>query len=501
MWILCIICAAFGGGFAEAYAVEAQLLWPPSVSDASRQGISDRRVTVRDLATQEPSLSHAAELAEQGFTVFRPGLQADDELGREELRRDLARGDSGAAITRLLDAKAALFSRLGFAWARCGEPRERRSGPLGLVPGEDRLLSFVPLPPPLGLPAMAMRGLTSFLRRMPTAGRLLKVSMAVRVAVQPLALQQANEDNSSRHRQRQRWWWHSEIGAGDAIVVDELLCRHSPMVLPGEDALQRARKAAQQLRAALTGDGSRGSPRRAAKVCGGIDAEVLDPAPYPIIGGRYTVDTKPSALVRRLESVESDVIGELRPGGVVTVLAKGLESPGRAQVYTEHALQMKGYISDGSAGGLDSSTSPHGGVTGWVSSAAYNGTRLLHPVSVPPVGQVPTQALAKLQDDFASTLRGICEWVNVTVGAAAAAPATDGSAWHVEHVRTRHVRTLEKNLLESEQLSVEAQCLAFEAPEPRQAVAAGITAVTILTGSCVLAAMRVASTSSPRFDM
>ncbi|CAE8683795.1 unnamed protein product [Polarella glacialis] len=153
-----------------------------------------------------------------------------------------------------------------------------------------------------------MTVLDVLLRRLPSAGRLLKVTLVVKAPVQPQGLLQDSTSSSSGSplggatrfaRQRQRWWWHSKVGRGDAIVLDELRCQHSPLVLPGEEALHRARKAAQQLRSALlaylpllnrpsaasNSEGAaaiKGLPH-ALRVCAGLEADILDPAPYPVL--------------------------------------------------------------------------------------------------------------------------------------------------------------------------------------------------------------------------
>eukprot|EP00930_Biecheleria_cincta_P035044 TRINITY_DN24139_c0_g1_i1.p1 TRINITY_DN24139_c0_g1~~TRINITY_DN24139_c0_g1_i1.p1 ORF type:complete len:559 (-),score=105.17 TRINITY_DN24139_c0_g1_i1:125-1717(-) len=528
---------------ADAATVEARLLWPPSAGGSggmsasqSSSSSSSARLKVQDLAdgeTQhgereehETDPSSATLLARLGFAVLRPALPEEDFVGNAEIARDLERGNIGTAMARLLHPEAALFQRLGLWWARCGEPRVKRSAPLGHVPGEDRLLSKVPLPAPVGLP---LHVVGKILRQLPSFGRLLKVSLAVQAPVQATALRPYHDlatpaapaaaaaaagtcdaaaatDSSSsracaatapRSRPQQPWWWHSKLGAGDAIVLDEMRSQHSPIVLPGEEALHRARNPARMLRAALMADAGRGPPRQATKICSGLQDEVLEPDPYPVIGGRYMVQLEPSALLRRWESCESDVIGELKPGSVVTVLARG-DEVGRAQIYTEHAMLMPGFISDGEDPSFTSATS---GVDGWVQSALYNGTRLLHPLFNTPPTQVPTPAISKLLDDFGSTLRGICEWVNVTVGAAAAAPATEASAQHVEFVRNLHIEMLEKQLLASEQLSIEAQCVAVEVPSPRVLLVAGVMTASLVGGTCILVAMRLASAASPPYEM
>merc|ERR1719375_2735013 len=121
---------------------------------------------------------------------------------------------------------------------------------------------------------------------------------------------------------RRRWWWHSKLRAGDVVVRDMLRSPRGSFELAGESALSRIADLARSLAAALRGP-SNGDLRGAVRACGGIDEHVLDPVPFPAIGERYVVTTEPTALLRRLESVESDVVAEMRPGSIVTVLEVG----------------------------------------------------------------------------------------------------------------------------------------------------------------------------------
>ncbi|CAE7032186.1 unnamed protein product, partial [Symbiodinium sp. CCMP2592] len=387
-------------------------------------------VRLRNLAEQIPEHAGSA-LRRRGVAVLRPGLSTDDVVGQDFLRRELQREDMTSAMSRLLRPDSQLFVRLGFGPAWCGEFQIRQAPPR--KSGQEPSPPFLPLSGPLNVPLVWLQPL----RYIPWLARLLKVVLAARVPVQPLAVRPKQQEDSGGDPPS--WWWHSEVGEGDVIVLDHSVASDSPCSLPGEDALQEAGQAARLLGEAL----SMGCPPdRALEVCEAFAADVLDPAPYPAVGRQYIVQSLPSALIRREENVESDVVGELRPGSIVSILTRGVESPGRVEVFTEQAMRMPGYLSDEGPSGLASA-----GLKGWISSEAYNGTRLL--VSLEPA-EVPAATERQL-GELSGALRGICAWVNVTLASASA-----GSTWRTEQICKRHAGTLEQMLLKSEHLSVEA---------------------------------------------
>ncbi|CAE7446634.1 unnamed protein product [Symbiodinium natans] len=436
-------------GIVGAAGLEGELLYPP--------GSQETLVRLQDLA--EEGLDAAGSvLRHRGVAVLRPGLAADDVVGKDFLRRELQRDDVTSAMSRLLRPDSRLFTRLGFGSAWCGEFRTRRSSPReqGQEPPP-----WASLPTPGSVSMLWLR----LLRYVPWLGRVLKVVLSARVPVQPVAVR---TDQEAAGGDWSTWWWHSLVGEGDVIVLDHLRTLDSPVTLPGESSLHLAGKAARSLREALR----QGSPEGAFEVCESLADDILDPVPYPAVGRQYTVQSLPSTLIRREESVESDVIGELRPGSMVSILARGAESPGRVEVFTEQAMRMPGYVSDEGASAPTSAA----GLKGWISSEAYNGTRLLkpkEPVEVPPATM---QRLAELS----GALRGICSWANVTLASAT------GPTWRTEQICKRHVGTLEQMLLKSEHLSIEVMCVSLEPWETHQLVALAMTGLMLLLGTLVL---------------
>merc|ERR1712232_160246 len=135
--------------------------------------------------------------------------------------------------------------------------------------------------------------------------------------------------------------------------------------------------------------------RDAARACSDMEKRVLEPAPYPMMGERYTIHIRPSALVRREENSESDVIAELRVGGVVTVLDVGEEDTGRAKVYTEHAVRIMMEAFEDGGELISSHKGVPGGVTGWITSAGLDGQHFLRPLAVLSSGEKPPVTLAE----------------------------------------------------------------------------------------------------------
>merc|ERR1712232_715343 len=141
--------------------------------------------------------------------------------------------------------------------------------------------------------------LWELLRKAPSVARILKVWLFLRAPVQPLAVLEAAP--------RQRWRWHSGLGIGDVLVLDSLRCSHCSFAIPGELQVAKACKSVQKLRKALLGKAERNhgafeSLQAAARICMDFEASVLERAPYPVVGERYTINTKPSAFIRKLEN-------------------------------------------------------------------------------------------------------------------------------------------------------------------------------------------------------
>lgn len=498
---------------AQGAAVEARLMFAVR---SSRRGTSqgeEAAVTVRDLAEEPAAMLTVAEaVATRGFATLRPAL-GENYFGQEELKAQLQDHNPAAAAALLADHLSD-DGNPEFAWVTCGSPVERRGGPASaqsLAPlqndrSEDRRAGSEPagdasrsasstgapaegffqsLCAGTGPLALLVRAL---LLRLPSVARLLKVWFPLRVLVQPLALLDAQTFDPiaegtrlaavgslsppALHKPGQRWWWHSSLGLGDAVVLDALRCPHSTFTLPGEAVLARTLEAVDKLRGVLPSGklsilpGSDApSLQEALKVCSELDSALLDPAPYPVVGERYAVLVEPSALVRRHESVESDVIAEIRPGGVVTILATGQDGGhGRAKVYTEHAVMAVESFTDGGelpgvAWGSRSSS-----VTGWVSTDDYDGERLLEPQSALPAGETPPFALAAFLADLGKTLAGICSWINVTAGTAGTSPPSTRASFHSAHISDRHERTLATLLEEAQHHSFQVQCLAVAMP-------------------------------------
>jgi len=278
-----------------------------------------------------------------------------------------------------------------------------------------------------------------------------------------------------------RWFWHSGLQPGDVVALDALRCPHTAFTLEGEQQLASACASAQRVRAALEGQGNASSLlQEALELCGGL-GEVL-PETYPLVGGRYLVDAKPGALVRRHESVESEVSGEILPGGVVTVLEVGRTEVGRTRIYTEHA-RLLAVGSTLENGGALPEHDPGTSLTGWIASATYDGAPLLRPLSLQTSAQ-PRPELAARSARLGSLMQGICAWANVTLSA----PPGRGSAstWHVERTIAQHARLLGAQIEEAQAVAVEVRCVAAVAWSRGQVAAASWTLLALLAGAAAL---------------
>mmetsp|Transcript_15450 Transcript_15450/g.26532 ORF Transcript_15450/g.26532 Transcript_15450/m.26532 type:complete len:534 (+) Transcript_15450:86-1687(+) len=492
---------------AQGAAVEARLKFAARTSGIAAGSGVEAVVTVRDLSEEESgkNITVAESLAVRGFATLRPAL-GDNYFDQEEFKSRLQNGDPSAAASLLAEHLSSQDSSPEFGWVTCGMPVETRS-----QPGSAKLIVQLPSSrheqnnesatcseTAAGMTEMPAI-LHALLLRLPSLARLIKVWLPLRALVQPLAMLDARTFDpiveSSRlaavgglsppvlHKPGQRWWWHSNLGIGDAIVLDALRCPHGLFTVPGESKLERTLEAVEKLRKTLPNSkfGPGGHPPSfevAQKVCNDLEPTVLEPFPFPIVGERYSVLVEPSALVRKVESVESDVIGELRPGGVVTILAVGQEGPGRAKVYTEHAVMaMEGYEDGGELQGVKFG-SRASSMTGWISGENYNGQRLLQPLSAAPTGESPPAALTSYLNDVGNTLQGICSWVNITVGAAAEATSPSaGVSWHSAQISERHERTLAGLLEDAQHHSFQVQCLAVALPRH------GVQAVVAVVGT------------------
>jgi len=521
-------------------------------------------ITVQDLAEEEQAAASATSLAHalsaKGFAVLRPALAAESQAASEEEHRqnrreqamfakEVRKGEVAAAIRRFVQSRIGL-RRLGFPWAVCTTPMEARASPAGApkaaaaIAGPLAIATMQELLP--SSPRMAS-ALHTLLLRLPLVARLLKLWIPLRVPVQPIALMDGGDavdpvviaepvvragvspkarptarHRSSRAKGDQDWWWHAELGLGDAVVLDALRCPYGPFTLPGEQSLARVVEDAQRLREAFLTDAQEDALRNASsdssgntsggmsfpslqeaeRVCGGLgqgfaELETDDSEPYPAEGGRYTATTQPSTLVRALPNVESNIIAELPPGGVVTVLAYMMDAGvGRAMIYSEQAvaIQLESFGDSGRFFEDQGSTrATDVGITGWITSTGWHGERLLEPVAVPAAKRnetMPSPAIAARIADLASSLRGICTWVNVTAEktrAQAGAQPGQGRgtkaappAWRVGHIRDRHAKALATQLNEQQRVAFEVQCFALAWPGEDHAAALVATLAAFL---------------------
>lgn len=476
-------------GSCDAGSVEARL------AEFSGAG-SEVTVTVRDLGEEQDTPSSSNSLASHGFAVLRPALPVD-EYDYEAFKRALRQGDVSGALERFIWHPDGL-GQLGYGWAVCGTPLESRAAPADApsaaapvalgesVQGEDApkadiLMGF----------GMFAPLLYKLLLKFPSLVRLVKVWLPIRNPVQPLGLMDVNvlaehstESCAATSKMpSQRWWWHGNLSFGDALVLDAIRCPHSSFALPGETLLARAQEAARQLRRALA---DKGLPLHdVTQTCNELTAENIDLAPYPVVGGRYVALTTPSALVRRLENIESDVIAELRPGGVVTVLELGQEDPDRAKVYTEHAtlVALEGFADGGDILG---SRFAQDGVTGWLTTGGYDGKPFLQPLAAPPPEETPPVVVVRRTAEIRDVIHGICGWINATLGTTATSPQTAQGIKHQSQIRDRHVRTLDFHIEESQRVAFEVQCLAVAPLGIHGMVALGIILAALMVASSTL---------------
>ena len=242
----------------------------------------------------------------------------------------------------------------------------------------------------------------SVLNALPVA--LPKIILFFETPLRPFAV-------SGRLAEGTTWWWHSLLTSGDVLVVDQLRSQQQVVQAVGEEGLLEAQKAAQRLQAALQvtlealkkdrSDEVSETASEVSKLCADLEVNLLA-LDYPRLGDQYEVHVRP-ALLRRFEHVESDLLGEVRVGKRVKIIKHGTESPGRVQVYTEEALVMPGYISDE----IQTAQPASPGISGWISSTTYNGSRLL----IQRDASKETPVLEEARSTLASVVLGTCEWL------------------------------------------------------------------------------------------
>jgi hypothetical protein len=351
---------------------------------------------------------------------------------------------------------------------------------------------------------------------LPAAARLLRLWIPIQSTVQPLAFMDARtwdpshrvgvQPESATHHPAQRWWY-ANVTLGAVVVLDALRTPRASFRLPGEVAFARLYAAARDFQAKLS---RRISPEQFKSACSELNATVFDPLPFPAVGERYRVLLEPSALLRKDESQESDVVGEIRPGGVVTVLELGKEDLGRAKVYTEQALVSRMHSAgDGSETPLAAHPHPVGGTTAWIRTKGYDGSRLLKPLRTPEDGE-PSDSMVQQIESLSGLLRGVCGFVGLE--SIQRANAAQGS-WNANRIHERNRAALETHLKAGRHVSLEAECLALSIPPWNEAfrctTALLLTMLTALTGSFLLKSSRLAwscrqsefymASSRPRF--
>lgn len=460
-------------------------------------------VTVRDVQAENADHKEAAAdallLPARGFAVLQPAFPGS-HFTQQQFEAGLSQEDAASSLRMFLEHPSGL-PRLGFDWVTCSAPatqwvaangapatpeaasRATSRSPRGevSVDGAGRVVER-DFPSETGPLATVFRALLFWL---PSCVRVLKVWAPVLSPVQPLAVLDASTwdpaEPSLRHRPGQRWWWDSGLGPGDVLVLDALRCPHGSFALPGEDSLATAQDAVRgMLESLLPGKGAAANQealeaalRAAVSRCDDLSTAVLQPQQYPQVGERYVVHGEPTTLVRRQESVESDVIADIYPGGVVTVLEVGLEGStrSRARVYTEQAIPVSlGAISDSEGGAPPPIEQQQQGMIGWISSAGYDGARVLQPLSAPLLRDTPPPALLGLLDEAGRVLGGVCAWANVTLEALDHGGGDLGrkAGWHAARILDRHVKELQTQLEGGHRVSVQAHCIAIAAPSSEQ---------------------------------
>lgn len=442
-------------------------------------------VHIRDLAdpsSGRPKAPQRGVLA-GAFTVLSPAFP-NDRFDREELKTSLQRRDKAGVIARLARSPRGLRD-LGYLWVGCGLAAESRAGPGGATSDVVDASGSAGPQELLRVPGIGAAMLRDLLLGMPSVVQLLKVWVPLRVPVQPLAVL----DLPAADLGEQQWWWHGGLELGDAVVLDALRCPHVTFSLPGEEQLVRACEASERLRAALEAmpDDEGDAPvLRVHHVCGELGSSLEDPAPFPRIGGRYTALAKPTALIRLHEDVESDVFAELKPRGIVTVLEVGTQT-GRAKVFTDDAKPIElQRFEDG--GDFSDSRRHQGKLTGWITSALYDGAPLLEPAPATfdtaqqDEGEQPSEYVLARITKMAATLKGICHWTNVTLEKAAGSSAQAQNG----RIRRQYSQLLTSQLDDAHRVAVEAQCVALKHPGRTHAVAAiSASALAVACGAAL----------------
>ncbi|CAK9009035.1 Uncharacterized protein SCF082_LOCUS10122 [Durusdinium trenchii] len=223
--------------------------------------------------------------------------------------------------------------------------------------------------------------------------------------------------------------------------------------------LQEAEEALQRLETSLGPLGD-GDLQEALEICSHLELH-LPSYDYPRLGDRYQVHLRP-ALVRRFEPVESDLLGEVKVGHSVSIIKHGTESPGRVQIYTEEALIMPGYVSDGHVPEV-----PTSGISGWISSLLVQ-TEFKE-----------AAVLEAARTDLTSTVLGVCASLRRDPAQSVRAPARLSSA---------RARVQAKS-------AVAVQCVAAKMPGLPEVGLVIFTAITLLFGCLLFSALSAATST------
>lgn len=457
--------------------IETPLRFAKGMGSRKLPGEQDVFVTIRHLDDNTENKSSVDQLSERGFVVLRPALHESQDSMMEGQRQfeELLQARRAQDAVELLIAHLASRRTLGIDKFVCAAPEVRHAAPGGTWGNGSKAQ--------VGSSAEWSWGIWFLIQVVPAAAQLLRLWVPIRSSVQPLAFVDARtwdpsqrkglEQEAARHHPGQRWWY-TNVSLGAAVVLDALRTPRASFMLPGEVALARLHAAAIALKAKVSRDMS---PGKFEDACADLDTKVFDPLPFPAVGERYRVLLEPSALLRKEESQESDVVGEIRPGGVVTVLEIGKEEHGRAKVYTEQALlsQMQP-VGDGSE--ISSASRPVGGATAWIRTIGYDGSRLLKPLRTPEDGE-PSDSMVRQIESLGGLLRGIC--------------GSKGSL-NADRILKRNIEALEIHLEAGRHFSLEVECLALTIPPWNEAfrcaVALVVTVLTAYAGSFALRSSR-----------
>lgn len=477
-----ILAAALPGMYRSTDAgavVETPLRFGKAAASRSLAGEHEVFVTIRHV--DDNTKSARSLLNERGFVALQPALDEDQE-GQRQLE-ELLRARRAQEAVELLVSRLASQGSLGIHKFICRAPEVRSAAPGGTWGSGSKVQ--------VGSDSEWPWYVWILIQVLPAAAQLLRLWLPIRSPVQPLAFMDARtwdpshrldfQTEPARHHPGQRWWY-ANATLGDVILLDALLTPRASFRLPGEIAFARLHAAARAFKGKIS---SGISPEQFKSACADLNETVFDPLPFPAVGERYRVLLEPSALLRNSESQESDVVGEIRPGGVVTVLELGKEDLGRAKVYTEQALVSRlGSQSEGPD--MSSASRPVGGTTAWIRTKGYDGSRLLKPLRTPADGEPSDFMLQQIQS-LSGLLRGVCGWVGLE--SIQRANAAQGS-WNANRIHERNMEALEAQLEAGRHLSLDAECLALTVPpwdEAFRCLAAFlVTVLTAVSGSFVL---------------